>query len=203
MLIMLIGAAAMPTVVNGVVVTGPTSVGDVPSWISSDDYPLAAIEAGEEGTVSVRLIVDKTGKLSGCTIKKSSGSAVLDEATCAVLSRNARFRPVVNSRGQPVQGVFQRAVVWKLPRGDGTPYMSANWRSDMTLTVQPDGTVSSCQSTDSTGTAYIKGADGSKKSFCETYGDQYGGKRYTDEVGKPTAVTITVVHEIKVQPVKP
>jgi TonB family protein len=99
--------------------TAATSVspkGDVGRWISIDDYPGSALREGREGTVGFRLSVGSDGKVFGCTITKSSGHADLDEATCANMTKRARFEPAKDTSGTKVAGSYQSRVSWNLPK---------------------------------------------------------------------------------------
>jgi len=69
---------------------------------SADDYPAEAQQNGEEGTVQVALTVDVNGKVSGCTVIRSSSYASLDRATCNILQRRARFVPARDAAGRPI-----------------------------------------------------------------------------------------------------
>ena len=81
-----------------------------------EDYPAAAIGSGAEGTVRFTLTVDPNGGVVGCSIVHSSGSSVLDQATCRLMMRRARFTPALDSNGNPVAGTITQDVVWKSPR---------------------------------------------------------------------------------------
>lgn len=52
-------------------------------------YPIEARQAREEGVVTVRFTVARDGSVSAASIKRSSGHAVLDEATLQLLQRVA------------------------------------------------------------------------------------------------------------------
>ena len=80
------------------------------------DYPSAARGTGAHGLVRVTLTVDPTGRVILCSIRQSSGSPILDEATCNIFRRRARYVPPMNSTGQPVAGNIDQQIVWTLPR---------------------------------------------------------------------------------------
>ena len=94
---------------------GPNSAkGDLRTLFSADDYPFQAQTKGEEG-VQAELLVDASGKVSGCTILRSSGSAALDTATCSILSRRAHFYPAHDVNGNAVQDIVRTPpIVWRL-----------------------------------------------------------------------------------------
>lgn len=79
------------------------------------DYPAAAVAAREEGPVAFRLDVGPNGRVEGCAITGSSGSAELDSATCRLLTSRARFTPARDSAGNPVQDSVAGRIVWRLP----------------------------------------------------------------------------------------
>ena len=89
--------------------------GDLRTLFSTDDYPATALQNGEEGTVQARLQVDPQGRVSGCSIIRSSGHASLDDATCNILRKRARFTPARDAHGNAVaDSVVTPAVVWRL-----------------------------------------------------------------------------------------
>ena len=82
---------------------------------SADDYPAEAQRNGEEGTVQVALSVEPNGKVSACTIIRSSNHESLDRATCSILQRRARFLPARDAAGRPVPDrVVSPPITWRL-----------------------------------------------------------------------------------------
>lgn len=84
-------------------------------WVTSDDYPLDAIRAGLQGTVSFTLDVSAGGLPTACRITQSSGHLMLDEATCALMMKRARFDPARDATGSTVTAQYSRRVTWVLP----------------------------------------------------------------------------------------
>ena len=84
-------------------------------WITTADYRTAGIRRGYEGTAGFRLQVDANGRVQGCAITRSTGHGVLDDATCSLLSRRARFDPARDRSGEAVAGTFASQVVWQIP----------------------------------------------------------------------------------------
>lgn len=91
------------------------------SYFSTDDYPPAALHAGEEGTVQFRLTISPEGRASDCAVVGSSGSAILDEATCRILRERARYSPARDAEGRPVTGTDHGSVTWRLPPPEPQP----------------------------------------------------------------------------------
>ena len=85
------------------------------SLFTDQDYPAEAIAAREEGSVGFTLDIGSNGRVTACTVTLSSGSSVLDEATCRLISSRARFTPAVDSAGQTVADHVAGRIVWKLP----------------------------------------------------------------------------------------
>jgi protein TonB len=91
--------------------------GDLHSYVSNADYPDAAIRNEEQGTTRFRLLVGPDGRVSDCTITGSSGSSALDNATCSVMKKRARFTPARDSSGNPTTDVVANSIRWVLPDG--------------------------------------------------------------------------------------
>ena len=91
----------------------PQSHGSAASLFSRDDYPAQARGTGAHGKVVARLTVDASGRVIKCDIRQSSGSAVLDEATCNILRRRSRYGPGLDQRGQPLVGTVDEEIDWK------------------------------------------------------------------------------------------
>jgi protein TonB len=85
------------------------------SLFSDNDYPAEAVAAREQGLVGFALDVGPDGRVSGCTITRSSGSTSLDEATCSLISARARFTPARDSGGAPVADHVRGRISWVLP----------------------------------------------------------------------------------------
>lgn len=65
--------------------------GNPGNWFTDDDYPADAKRAGAQGSVSLLLSVDTSGKVVGCRVTASSGNSSLDDATCRLAERRGRF----------------------------------------------------------------------------------------------------------------
>jgi periplasmic protein TonB len=83
--------------------------------ISDEDYPAAARAAGEQGFVDFNLDIGANGRVTACTVTRSSGSAALDLTTCRLMRSRARFTPAVDSNGTPVADRISGKIGWKLP----------------------------------------------------------------------------------------
>jgi TonB family protein len=92
------------------------------SYFSADDYPAAAVRAGEEGTVGFHLDIGADGTVSGCTVTRSSGSAALDAATCAILTARVHYTSARDARGRATTGSDEGRVTWRLPDESVDPF---------------------------------------------------------------------------------
>lgn len=89
--------------------------GNPGGWITDNDYRTSWITRGYSGVASFSLRVDSSGRVSSCTITRSTGHAALDDATCRLLERRARFDPARDTSGKAVAGSFSSSVNWKIP----------------------------------------------------------------------------------------
>lgn len=73
--------------------------------------PMIAYSEGAEGTTAFEVSVDTTGAPTKCTITKSSGWTILDQAVCKAAMK-ARFSPrLVN--GRPTTGIYRDAFTFR------------------------------------------------------------------------------------------
>jgi len=79
--------------------------------LSDSDYPRGLGEAGIGGTVSVRYTVETDGRVTGCTVTRSSGSDILDLTTCRLIERRFRFDPS-RDRGRPIRSNIVENHEW-------------------------------------------------------------------------------------------
>ena len=82
--------------------------------IDNRDYPRSAVDAGESGTVGLRFTVGVDGRVSECTVTRSSGSRALDEVTCRLIRQRFRYAPSRDARGRPYADVVTGEQVWEL-----------------------------------------------------------------------------------------
>jgi protein TonB len=68
--------------------------------IQPRDYPRAA--AGAQGSVTVHLRIGTSGAVTGCTVARSSGNAVLDATTCRLIRERFRYAPARTADGRAV-----------------------------------------------------------------------------------------------------
>jgi len=86
--------------------------------VSEDDYPDASRRAGEEGVTGVRVTVGTDGRVTACSVIRSSGFSRLDERACQIAMRRWRFKPATEN-GKPVEETINRNYRWQLQAGRG------------------------------------------------------------------------------------
>jgi protein TonB len=89
--------------------------GNLVALFSNDDYPASALRNEEQGTTAVRLTIGTDGRVSDCSITASSGSSALDNATCNILRRRARFTPAKDQAGNPISDTHNQRIRWEIP----------------------------------------------------------------------------------------
>jgi TonB family protein len=90
------------------------ATGDLRGLFSSKDYPDVGILDDSQGSSSVVLLVDETGKVADCTITASSGSAALDGQACYAITTRAKFKPAIGVDGKPAKSVFLQQISWRM-----------------------------------------------------------------------------------------
>jgi len=111
-------AAALASLAASAVAQTPANLA---SYVSNDDYPAAAILAGEQGTVGFSLYVGADGSVVDCTVTASSGSEALDETTCRIMRSRPRFRPARDAAGRPTTDIVTGRIRWVLPDEEPPP----------------------------------------------------------------------------------
>lgn len=99
--------------------TGQGGGGGVPlRWIGGGitdaDYPRAALKAGASGTVGLRFVVGVNGRVSSCTVTRSSGNRDLDETTCKLIQKRFRYVPSKDAAGRPYADTVTGEHRWDL-----------------------------------------------------------------------------------------
>ncbi|SMQ61140.1 outer membrane transport energization protein TonB [Altererythrobacter xiamenensis] len=88
---------------------------DAASWVTDNDYKSRWIREGMTGTARFRLEIAANGRVSDCRITQSSGHSALDEATCSLITKRARFNAAKDGSGAKTTGSFSSSIRWQLP----------------------------------------------------------------------------------------
>jgi len=128
------------------------------------DYPTKLIENGDAGVVSAHLYVSTSGKVTGCKVTETSGSAALDALTCRIATQRARFTPARDAGGQVTAGDDYVAVTWgtgkdvmpiRIPMQMGVKALPAGYAqpAEMHILFGGDGKPMRCDTATSSGSA--------------------------------------------------
>ncbi|BCA61740.1 hypothetical protein HMP09_0974 [Sphingomonas sp. HMP9] len=89
-----------------------------PRWrkgrLKDSDYPSDAPRTGIRGVVSVRYVVQVSGRVSDCRVTRSSGSGVLDSLTCRLIEQRLRYDPSLDAAGRPVESTIVQDHYWTI-----------------------------------------------------------------------------------------
>jgi hypothetical protein len=111
--LLLAAQLSMPMPVN-------TRVPDVRAIFTADDFPAYLLQAGVSRTVYTRTTVRPDGTVQSCAAEFTSGDSVLDDYTCALIVKRAKFRSGTWMDGSPVYGVMRFPVRWSTSAGLGS-----------------------------------------------------------------------------------
>lgn len=93
----------------------PKPPADIAALFGPDHYPPEALRSSAQGRVVADLSVDARGRVEGCVIGTSSGSAALDATTCRIATDELVFSPATDRDAKPMRGTFRLPVRWVLP----------------------------------------------------------------------------------------
>ena len=91
----------------------PLALG-ITSWVTDNDYPIAAVKAGAQGTTSIIWRVGIDGRVTDCRVVRSSGHAFLDESACKLAVKRSRYKPAVGKDGKPMAAHASMNFNWML-----------------------------------------------------------------------------------------
>ncbi len=93
---------------------GKRASGNLAKVIRSEDYPQIAITDYSGGEVAFLLLIDESGRVADCTVTQTSGVAILDAQSCAIIKERARFEPATDPDGRPVKDVYHQRIRWQV-----------------------------------------------------------------------------------------
>ncbi len=82
--------------------------------ISDDDYPSSSIRNEESGTTVATFSIGTDGRITSCSA--SGASPALDAKTCELIQRRFRFKPAIDTAGNPIAETKTQRVTWRLPK---------------------------------------------------------------------------------------
>ena len=80
--------------------------------ITPRDYPRHLARAGIGGTVGMRGTVGVNGRVTHCTVARSSGVPELDALTCRLIEQRFVYRPATDRYGRPVPDQVEIEWTW-------------------------------------------------------------------------------------------
>lgn len=83
-------------------------------WLFPSDYPVDMLRRGEQSAVSVRLLVDASGKITKCTSLSHYDEPEFNRITCDRIISRARLEPAELADGTKVPSYFVQRVVFQL-----------------------------------------------------------------------------------------
>jgi TonB family protein len=109
-------------------------------WFEFKDYPMQAFEKRWEGVTKFELLIERDGSIADCKVTESSGHEILDQRTCFLASKRAKFRPAHGPHGELAYGVYRSQAVWVFPE---RTMLNANPGPDLEVSVNklPEGTL--------------------------------------------------------------
>lgn len=86
---------------------------DAGKWVRPSDYPDAMLSNGASAIVDFRLVVDETGAVANCFVLGSTTPATIGPHSCNILMQRAKFKPSLNSKGEPVKDIYINRIFWR------------------------------------------------------------------------------------------
>lgn len=93
---------------------GGSDLRQISGGIYEEDYPREAVRLHQSGKVYIRFAVGADGRVSQCTVTRSSGSPSLDNATCSLILRRFRYEPSRDAAGRPHGDVVEGVHQWRI-----------------------------------------------------------------------------------------
>jgi periplasmic protein TonB len=82
--------------------------------IGESDYPRKARREDLTGETRAMLRVSRAGRVTRCSISRSSGHAILDARVCELALTRLRLAPARDTEGKPTEMDVVLPVLWKL-----------------------------------------------------------------------------------------
>jgi TonB family protein len=134
--------ASVAAIVSAAQEISPPQLLNKQGMFSADDYPIGAVLLEQEGTAVVSLDVDDRGRVTSCAIQQSSGSAMLDSATCRIFQKRAKFAPARDASGRAIATDYTSSkIVWRVA---GSVLPVAPWTVRALAIVLPNSTMGDC-----------------------------------------------------------
>lgn len=104
-----------------------------------EDLPPTAVVARREGKVKVEFTVGTNGRVTECRTVITSRFWQIDELTCYLIQRRARYYPATDANGNPISAKADQSVTWVLPEANYVAffrdYSERSFRGDLDAMV--------------------------------------------------------------------
>ncbi len=95
---------------------GGTDLEQIAGEITTADYPRDLRDRGIGGRVGVVFTVGANGRVTRCTVTRSSGVQELDALTCRLIQQRFVYRPSTDRYGRPIADEVEGEHDWIAPR---------------------------------------------------------------------------------------
>ena len=96
---------------------GGTDLVQIAGEIRPSDYPRDLRERGIGGHVGMVFTVGANGRVTNCTVTRSSGVPELNSLTCRLIQQRFRYRPSTDRYGRPIPDEVEGEHDWVAGRG--------------------------------------------------------------------------------------
>ena len=96
---------------------GGTDLVQIAGEILSSDYPSDLRERGIGGRVGIVFTVGTNGRVTNCSVTRSSGVPELDALTCRLIMQRFRYRPSTDRYGRPIPDEVEGEHDWVASSG--------------------------------------------------------------------------------------
>lgn len=84
------------------------------NWLSGADYPMSMLMDGKQSDVTLRLLVDATGKITKCTSLSHFADEEFNRISCAAVTRRAHLEPAELEDGTKVPSYYTFRVNFRI-----------------------------------------------------------------------------------------
>jgi hypothetical protein len=134
---MLLVALAAATAATQLSAPVPKNLSD---WFRHDDVPMyLMVQENGVWLVPVRMSVAADGSLETCDVEVTSGERRLDQLTCRLLMKRAKFKPARWADGTAAVGVYRTYAKWAVSTSPGVPPKVSYPDLDLTVQALPSG----------------------------------------------------------------
>ncbi len=168
---------------------------------TSADYPTKAEMEERTGTTYFDLTISAVGVVTDCKFTTTSGHADLDQKSCEIAMRRARFQPALDVQGNASVGRVSTGVSWALPNTSSASATAAaaykappqrqlfkeSGFTEIEYIMNADGTFGTCTEA---GDLFKKMGESNICDLSKTRPVEY--QPYSDAAGKPVAKKVKV-----------